>query len=413
MLEPITNSLSAADWVHPWTRCSLLGSGLLSARDRLEQRLKVSLAEAPCPSALDELEEEWPGPLIAEERAEWLHEDLQQVPLTRLGVDQHAQRSQPIQVVREPAHSTPRQTLVQIIVVAPRRTQEPRRVQLFHHCTDVPHVQCHVLNSRSAVVTNEASHLRSTKVWPKGLVQSEGDARHRTSHHYRTHSRSHLPTHALAMRARVELELPDLLEAHHGLEPPHHRRQREEMAGEVVKAAIARLVLQVADASPSFDEPEGHVADGGGDVHPAAVDGFVDVRCERCPPLREVLGHVRHVVDNECDLPQPVGVLGQKLRRCTVGRNRLRATHIAGSRTEDAVIVGKSHPVQQTGVTRLLANIEVQGVNALDSECHLPDAPFLSLRRLLFFSARTPAAPAGMPPAGNDETAGVSPGRAQ
>lgn len=309
----------------------LLGSGLLSARHRLEQRLKIALAEAQRPSALDELEEERSSPMIAEERTQRLHENLQQMPLTRLSVHQHTERPKPIEIVGEPPHPALRQPLVQAIVVAPRRTQEPRRVQLFHYTADALHVQGHVLDSRSAVVTNESSHLGSAEVGSKGLVQCEGDARCRTTHHHRTHPRSHLTTHALAVRARVELELPDLLEPHHVLEPPHHWSHRQEVAGEVVETTIPRRFLQATSVFLGFDEPEGQVADGRSDVHPAAVRGFVDVRDERCSPLCEVLSRVPDVFDDESDLTQPVGMLTQKLRRRAVGRSRLQTAHLAGS----------------------------------------------------------------------------------
>ena len=152
---------------------------------------------------------------------------------------------------------------------------------------------------------------------------------------------------------RVELDLPEALEAHHVLEPQGHVAEGGEVRGGVVEAHEAQAVrpaprrvvhLEARVERPvavALDEPESRVAEGRrdreeGDRVPGLVLEPPDVVDRRPPSALEQAERLPDVLHLEVERADPVRVLAQPAPRPTALAPRLDAHHhaVAGQERE-------------------------------------------------------------------------------
>jgi hypothetical protein len=212
-----------------------------------------------------------------------------------------------------------------------------------------------VLDPVAAVVLVEDVDLRRLERRPPRLVVRELHGRARVAHHDGADARAVLGLLRRAPRLggvlRVELHLPELLEAEDVLHPEQRRLHRLEVGGEVVDLAEpervpAALRLRVADepredplvAAP-LDEAERRVAERGRDaerpVRPAVVAVLLHVGDRRRAALLEEPEAAPGVLHLEHDRADAVGVLAQVAPRAPAVAARLRADDAHVARLED------------------------------------------------------------------------------
>src|SRR5579859_614767 len=373
-----------------------LGGALLRALDALEERAEVAVAEPLVAAALDDLVEERARALVRVERLRLAEEDLQHVAVVR-AVEQDLVLLEDAQLLRHVVDAERVEAARQVAVVRRRRVHEldVAALELLHRPDDVLHVERDVLHAGARVVVDELVDLRVAEVRAQRLVGGELHAAGGVPHDDRPQARAlgEPSRHVL----RVELDLPEGLEAEHLAVPRDDGLHREAVGRHVVDDLDAVDVVRLARAElgaharvdearregavvAALDEAERDVAQRGRDLHgavrPAAGVLVLDrVAEERAAALLEEGHRLVEALHAEAEAHHARGVPAEEARGLGVLAERRRHADAHVARAVDHRLLAAARGELVAGARHLLevelVSVErARAVEVLDDEVH-------------------------------------------